>query len=394
MNCYLTESHPSPKLAHLSDNSGAQAATTQEKRSLADIVREKTNDGETIVQFYLDVASGKLDGFRDNHRMAAANKIGKIAPNLVAKYLVKYRNSDCRDSLRGSSLLPVRRPPIKSVSPESRETVPRGPNVFQRRLAQIVREETGDGRAIVAFVVNVMNGELTGFKPHHRLEAAHTLAAYFEQDQSLWPAKPVRAEPTVVRAEPTVVRADSKIVRPEPVEGPVRADSRIVRPEPVEGQCSAETTGPVLSPAEGPEKADSRIVRPEPVERVEAPSDAHQLETRSSELETLPTRNFPPITLEELERFDYDPSHFGRFMFARDEITGGIYAFDDLGPVVVDEDGDIHSISPDDIVGCHRVLNAYRHRDRWPAGVPRPYEDFSSNPPPAGRRRNPAKIWV
>ena len=36
---------------------------TEQKRprTLADIVREKTNDGDTIVQFYLDVANGKLD---------------------------------------------------------------------------------------------------------------------------------------------------------------------------------------------------------------------------------------------------------------------------------------------------------------------------------------------
>ena len=152
-------------------------AVIQQKRSLADIVREKTNDGETIVQFYLDVASGKLDGFRDNHRMAAANKIGKIAPGLVDEYLLRYRNSDSRESLRGQGLLPVRRPPVKWVGPEDRETVPRGPNPFQRRLARVVREETGDGRAIVVFVVGVMHGEISGFKPHHRLEAADTLAA-------------------------------------------------------------------------------------------------------------------------------------------------------------------------------------------------------------------------
>ena len=155
-----------------------------QKRSLADIVREKTNDGETIVQFYLDVASGELDGFRDHHRMAAANKIGKIAPGLVDEYLLRYRNSDVRESLRGQGLLPVRRPPIKWVGPEDRETVPRGPNPFQRRLARVVRQETGDCRAIVVFVVGVMHGEIPGFKPHHRLEAADTLAGYVTHGES------------------------------------------------------------------------------------------------------------------------------------------------------------------------------------------------------------------
>ena len=411
----------------MSDTSGAQAAAIQKKRSLADIVREKTNDGETIVQFYLDVASGRLDGFRDQHRMAAANKITRIAPSLVARYLLKYQNSSCRDSLRGRSLLPVRRSPVKWAPLESRETTPPGPNVFQRRLAQIACEETGDGRAIVVFVVGVMNGALTGFKPHHRLEAADKLAGYLRAEPD-----PINAETTrIVRAEPveapTPVHTEAgpahaeptRIVRAEPVEapspvhsepGPAHAEpdpvhaepTRIVRAEPVEAPSPVHSEpGPAHAEPDPVHAEPTRIVRAEPVEaptsvRTE-PDPVHAEPTSPKTPSSAPSAASAvnsPITLEDIERFNYEPTLFDRYMFARDEITGGIYAFDGFGPVVVDEDGVTHSMPPDEIVGYERVIHAYRNRDRWPDDVPKPYEDFSSNPSPSGRRHNPIKIWV
>ena len=379
-------------------------------RSLADIVREKTNDGETIVQFYLDVASGKLDGFRDNHRMAAANKIGKIAPGLVDEYLVRYRNSDCRESLRGQPLLAVRRPPVKWVPPEDRETVPRGPNPFQRRLARIVREETGDGRAIVVFLVRVMHGEVSGFKPHHRLEAADTLAGYVthgeSDDGSTQPALNADEEPAPYSilgpvegptANPTVVPAEAGFLPQEPSHTQRGGEGRHSHPGSPEPVLSADegpverVEAPVLSTAEEPAPYSIRG----PVERVEARNEADEADSNEAlQVETPPTKSFPPMTLEELERYNFAPRHFAKYMFARDEITGGIYAFDFLGPAVADEEGDMHLISPDRIIGYERVMHAFRNRDRWPDDVPKPYEDFSSSPPPPRRSRGPIKIWV
>ena len=164
-------------------------ATQQKYPSLAEIVRQETDGGRLIVQFYLGVADGTLDGFRDHHRMAAANRIGKIAPKLVAQYLQKYYNNQCRDSLRGTLLPLVRRSPITKNPPERTEQAPRGPNRFQRRLAQLVRQETGDGRTIFNFLNGVMHGTYTGFKPHHRLEAAKELASYLTPPQEPAPAE-------------------------------------------------------------------------------------------------------------------------------------------------------------------------------------------------------------
>ena len=50
----------------------------------------------------------------------------------------------------------------------------------QQRLAQIVAEETDDGRRIVRFFVKVAEGELDSedFKPNHRMDAAKELARY------------------------------------------------------------------------------------------------------------------------------------------------------------------------------------------------------------------------
>ena len=77
------------------------------------------------------------------------------------------------------------------------------------------------------------------------------------------------------------------------------------------------------------------------------------------------TKNHPrPITLEELHHANFDSSHIARYSFARDDITGAIYAIDELGPLIVDEDGVPHSISPDRIAGyrpgSHTKGNATR----------------------------------
>ena len=186
---------------------------------MAQIVREVTGDGRRIVEFYLGVADGSLDGFEVRHRMSAARRLDKIAPGLVAKYLQRHYNSLCRDSYRVIGVLPVRRSSIRP-RPAAGGQGARRPSAFQRRLAKLVREETGDGRAIVDFMAGVMNGAITAFKPHHRLEAAKELAAHITTDE-LTPT-PTNDNTTVVGADPRVrplsTEADSTAVpAPNPV---------------------------------------------------------------------------------------------------------------------------------------------------------------------------------
>ena len=342
---------------------------------MAEIVREVTDNGRLIVEFYLGVADGTLEGFEDRHRMSAARRIDKIAPGLVARYLQKYYNSQCRDSYRGTSVLPVRRSPIKSSPPERRDPAQRGPNPFQRRLAQLVREETGDGRAIVYFMAGVMHGTLLGFKPHHRMEAAKELATYITHTPSPSTGEGRGEGDSVVPAEAGTQRGGgrrgSRTSSPSMGEG--RGESDSVVPAESETQrgggrrgsrTSSPSTGegrePALSLSKG--EGDS-TVDPASTSVVPEKSGTHPVPSVSTGNPKPKTRNFPPITVEEIERAGYDSRHITRCKFARDEITGAVYAFDEQGPFEVDEDGVSHYISPDLIVGYGNAYQTFDDSD-------------------------------
>ena len=346
------------------------AAIYKEYPSLAEIVRQETDGGRRIVQFYLGVAAGTLDGFRDHHRMAAANRIGKIAPKLVAQYLQKYYNNQCRDSYRGTSLLPVRRSPITKNPPERSQQAPRGPNAFQRRLAQLVRDETGDGRTIFNFLNGVMHGTYTGFEPHHRLEAAKELASYL--NPSVIPVKtgthpppwePAPAKAGVIPAEAGTHPSPLSAAHPEPAEE-ADPNSPVIPASPTVIPVKTGTHPSPLSSSKGSPSQSSQSPNPA------NPGSDNPTRPEPAEAPHLPTKNpkpktkNPPITLEELHHANFDSHHIARYSFARDDITGAIYAIDELGPLIVDEDGVPHSISPDRIAGyrpgSHTKENASR----------------------------------
>ncbi len=72
-----------------------------EPPTLADIVRRETNNGETIVRFYLDVIEGKLndDGFEVCHRLEAAEQVHAIAPGLVSEYIAQLTGLECNHAI-------------------------------------------------------------------------------------------------------------------------------------------------------------------------------------------------------------------------------------------------------------------------------------------------------
>ena len=46
---------------------------------------------------------------------------------------------------------------------------------FDNALAKVIRESTDDGRSVCRFLINVMDGDLSAFKSHHRISAAREL---------------------------------------------------------------------------------------------------------------------------------------------------------------------------------------------------------------------------
>ena len=122
--------------------------------NLANIIQDRTNDGISIVDFLFAVMRAELDGFKPCHRLDAA------------KLLVKYELDEALDFTLDNPPEPSRR---RSDSGSSSETE------FDNALAKVIRESTDDGRSVCRFLINVMDGDLSAFKPHHRISAAREL---------------------------------------------------------------------------------------------------------------------------------------------------------------------------------------------------------------------------
>ena len=237
-------------------NTGQHDKTERsEPPSLADIVRQETDNGRTIVRFYLDVANGKLDdeGFEACHRVEAAMQVQAIAPELVAEAIARLAGVQCHPERRGKH--PTRR--SRQASRRSREGGDLSPdasraNAARRhealeylasalaapsladdpRVAGIVRESTDQGKTVVSFLLHIMHGVVRGFRPRQRVEAAKELLAHIARDE-------LRAD-GVLPAEPALSAVEGSF--------PAGASSFPRRREPIPGPAPAE---PALSAVEG-----------------------------------------------------------------------------------------------------------------------------------------------
>ena len=140
----LTEIHEEPEIT--------------DRISLADIVREETGDGRLIVRFLVSAMQGELEEATPSHRLSAA------------RILVNIGFDDARAFIERDSQ--TNRPRSSQRNQYSNGSTPAAPSLD---LATIVRQETDGGRAAVRFLVDVMLGNESGFKPHHRLSAAKEL---------------------------------------------------------------------------------------------------------------------------------------------------------------------------------------------------------------------------
>ena len=122
---------------------------------IQEIVRQETDDGRLIVRFFVSTMQGQLQDAKPSHRIAAARQ------------LVKLGFTEAQDFIDENAPAPKRRRRAHHSPPAARK--------LASSLAKIVRQETDDGRVAVRFLVDVMQGGLPGFKPHHRLAAAREL---------------------------------------------------------------------------------------------------------------------------------------------------------------------------------------------------------------------------
>ena len=137
--------------------------------SLADIIAQETQDGRLIIRFLLSAMDGDLPDFLPCHRIDAARLLVKLGFDQAQTAIVRAR-SDQRTPNRDSRSQPQAQSQRQAES-ESQSAA----SSIRTQLAQIVREETDDGRAAVRFLIDAMQGEFPDFKPCHCLSAAKEL---------------------------------------------------------------------------------------------------------------------------------------------------------------------------------------------------------------------------
>ena len=163
--------------------------------NLAHIVAQETQDGRRIVRFLLSAMDGQLPDFQPSHRLDAA------------RLLVKLGCPTAQSPPPHRPDVPAQRQRQRPVHPHSPPEPPSGDpdRPIGSQLAQIVRDATDQGRAVVRFLVSVMQGELPDFKPGHRLDAAKELLRrgfdYAPQTPHPRQAVPAPAEPAPDPAE-------------------------------------------------------------------------------------------------------------------------------------------------------------------------------------------------
>ena len=124
-------------------------------QSVKAIIMEETDNGRIIVKFLLSAALGEFPDFQPCHQLEAA------------RLLQKYSGQEVKAIINNLNLPPATR--------RERRDARRADRYVQSELAQIVQQETDNGRTIVTFLVQAMEGELQDFQPCHRMSAAKEL---------------------------------------------------------------------------------------------------------------------------------------------------------------------------------------------------------------------------
>ena len=178
----------------MSDTSTHTTETTEERKppTLADIVREKTDDGKRIIDFFLDVMEDRIEGAELCHRIDAAKQLEKHKSKAAARFLAEYRGVKCGHSING------RPNPADPCTAEDRSlvavTLNAPPTLTQDFLtvlsgideflmARLIRAQTADAGTIIDFLDDVMQDRNDGFKTHHRIAAAKELIVHIVRDE-------------------------------------------------------------------------------------------------------------------------------------------------------------------------------------------------------------------
>ena len=142
--------------------------------SLADIIAQETQDGRLIVRFLLSAMDGDLPDFLPCHRIDAARLLVKLGYD-QAQAVIDHARAAQRAAAQRAPNRNFRSQPQPQSQRQAESESHSAAQRVRSQLAQIVREETDDGRAAIRFLIDAMQGEFPDFKPCHRLSAAKEL---------------------------------------------------------------------------------------------------------------------------------------------------------------------------------------------------------------------------
>ena len=257
----------------MSDTNTHTTETTTERKppTIADIVREKTDDGRLIIDFFTDVMTGRIDGAELCHRIDAAKQLEKHKSKDAAEFIAKYKGVPCGHSING------RPNPADPCTAEDRSLVAvtlNAPATLTRDfltvlsgideflMARLIRAQTADGVTVIEFLDDVMQDRTDGFKTHHRIAAAKELIVHILRDEQ---PEPLPAEPpSSVRGEPR------QIVVPAEAETQGDGGGRSAAANPARTEPSSPVV-PAEAGTQGSGGGRSTVANPARTEPVEGP---------------------------------------------------------------------------------------------------------------------------
>ena len=266
-------------MERMSDTS-THTTTTEERKppTIAEIVREKTDNGALIIDFFTEVMRGEIEGAELCHRMDAAKELVKFGSAEAVIFIAKYKGIPCGHSTRRRrdsadtciaeerSLVEVT---LNAPASLTREFLTVLSGIDELLMRRLIRAQTADGGTIIEFLDDVMQDRNEGFKTHHRIAAAKELIAHIIRDEQPSHTPSPSTTPSPLTGE-TDQRGDSHTPSPSTGEGwgegdtpAVGADPR-VRPLPG-SHTPSPSTGEGREPALSLSKGEGDSPTPSPL---------------------------------------------------------------------------------------------------------------------------------
>ncbi len=173
--------------------------TVVERRppTIAEIVRQKTDDGARIIDFFLDLMEGRVEDAKLCHRIDAAKQLVKYGSKKAADFIAEHGDEPCdhcESRKRGprprKDATPAAGPPYAAphLTPDfltllTEDFLTVVSAADEDLMIKLVRAQTRDGSTVIDFLDDVMEGRNKGFRPNHRIAAAKELISHILRDE-------------------------------------------------------------------------------------------------------------------------------------------------------------------------------------------------------------------